>query len=117
MRHTILDAYLFNCGDGDRLLSLGVGSLFNHSSRAPNVDYRIDKSALTILYSTSYRAVKAGEELCIYYGDDLWFDDEDGKEPPSSSGGRAARTRDRTQARGNFLHSSNGSIYTMDNGG
>ena len=56
------------------LLALGIGSLFNHSSR-PNVDYRVHEETLTIDYFAA-RDVPAGEELCIYYGPDeeLWFD-------------------------------------------
>ncbi len=40
-RHTVLEHYLFNAKDGDMLLALGLGSLFNHSRR-PNLDYRVD---------------------------------------------------------------------------
>lgn len=40
-RHTVLEHYLFYAKDGDMLLALGLGSLFNHSRR-PNLDYRVD---------------------------------------------------------------------------
>jgi SET domain-containing protein len=74
MRFTILEHYLFNADAGDKLLALGHGSLFNHS-RQPNVDYRIDSANLCIRYYAGHKAIQKDEELCIYYGDNLWFDD------------------------------------------
>mmetsp|Transcript_2887 Transcript_2887/g.5932 ORF Transcript_2887/g.5932 Transcript_2887/m.5932 type:complete len:151 (+) Transcript_2887:3-455(+) len=71
--HTVLEHYLFNCKDGDRLLALGYGSIFNHSD-PPNVDYRLDKDAMTIRYYAA-RDIEADEELCIYYGANLWFEE------------------------------------------
>ena len=55
------------------LLALGVGSLFNHS-RQPTLDYRVDYDSLIIRYFAA-RAVTSGEELSVYYGDKLWFED------------------------------------------
>ncbi len=55
------------------LLALGIGSLFNHCSR-PNLDYRVDQLNLRILYYAT-RKIEQGEELCIFYGNDLWFTD------------------------------------------
>ena len=73
-RHTIFEEYLFNAPNGDRLLALGHGSLFNHA-RKPNVDYRIDYSGQVIRFIAA-RKIASGEELCIFYGPDehLWFD-------------------------------------------
>ena len=74
-RHTAFEHYLFTArASRNSLLALGIGSLFNHSSR-PNVDYRVHEETLTI-DSFAARDVPAGEELCIYYGPDeeLWFD-------------------------------------------
>jgi tRNA-specific adenosine deaminase 3 len=48
-----------------------TGSLFNHSD-APNVSYSIDAATDSIRYTT-VRAVEPDEELCIYYGPNLWF--------------------------------------------
>jgi tRNA-specific adenosine deaminase 3 len=48
-----------------------TGSLFNHSD-FPNLSYIIDSSTDSIRYTTS-RAVEPDEELCIYYGSNLWF--------------------------------------------
>ena len=55
------------------LLALGVGSLFNHSKQ-PNLDYRIDHDNLIINYFAA-RNVSPEEELTIFYGSDLWFED------------------------------------------
>jgi tRNA-specific adenosine deaminase 3 len=48
-----------------------TGSLFNHSD-SPNVSYSIDTATESIRYTTA-RAVDPDEELCIYYGSNLWF--------------------------------------------
>ncbi len=92
-KHTILDEYTF-CWpgrSGSKALALGigahlwpllvsnrdryrdVGSLFNHSS-TPNLIYKIDKSSQTIRFSTT-RPIESGEELCIFYAHNLWFED------------------------------------------
>lgn len=59
------------------LLALGVGSLFNHS-RQPTLDYRVDYDNLIIRYFAA-RTVTPGEELSIYYGENLWFEDTSSK--------------------------------------
>ena len=48
-----------------------LGSLFNHSE-APNVSFSIGTSSNTIQYTVS-RIVLSNEELCIFYGQRLWF--------------------------------------------
>ena len=48
-----------------------IGSLFNHSD-SPNVSYTIDTATESIRYTTVH-AVEPDEELCIYYGSNLWF--------------------------------------------
>lgn len=53
-----------------------AGSLFNHSS-TPNVSYTLDHETESIRYTTS-RIVTKDEELCIFYGHKLWFQDADG---------------------------------------
>ena len=57
-------------------ISLGLGSLFNHSSQDLNVGWERDINAQTISY-TALRDIGRGEELCINYGR-LWFHDADG---------------------------------------
>ena len=58
------------------LLALGVGSLFNHS-QTPNLDYRIDHDALVIKYFAA-RNIAPDEELTIFYGGKIWFEDAKG---------------------------------------
>jgi tRNA-specific adenosine deaminase 3 len=93
-RHTVLDHYTFKWRDGRMALALGLGaltvylsiptpkpyfvsdiirtgSLFNHSD-SPNVSYSIDTATESIRYTT-VRAVEPDEELCIFYGSNLWF--------------------------------------------
>ncbi|OCH90027.1 hypothetical protein OBBRIDRAFT_879482 [Obba rivulosa] len=74
-KHTVLDHYTFKWRDGRMALALGLGSLFNHSS-APNVSYTIDPATESIRYTTT-RRIREGEELCIFYGHNLWFDPMD----------------------------------------
>ncbi|KAF8964191.1 hypothetical protein BDZ97DRAFT_2075331 [Flammula alnicola] len=52
-------------------LAIGLGSLFNHSE-SPNVSYTLDTKTDSIQY-TAVRDVTPGEELCIYYGQNLWI--------------------------------------------
>ncbi|KAG7443141.1 uncharacterized protein BT62DRAFT_972973 [Guyanagaster necrorhizus] len=70
-RHTVLGHYTFKCKDGRMALALGLGSLFNHSD-SPNVTYEIDLSTESIRYTTVHD-IEPGEELCIFYGHNLWF--------------------------------------------
>jgi tRNA-specific adenosine deaminase 3 len=49
------------------------GSLFNHS-HTPNVSFSLDPSTESIRYYTT-RQVLPDEELSIFYGHELWFDD------------------------------------------
>jgi hypothetical protein len=55
--------YFFKC----------AGSIFNHSS-TPNVSYILDSEHACITYTTM-RPVAPTEELCIFYGTKLWFED------------------------------------------
>ncbi|CAK0783185.1 hypothetical protein CVIRNUC_006384 [Coccomyxa viridis] len=84
LRFTTLEHYIFHA-KGDYLLALGVGSLFNHSSR-PCLDFRIHREQLVINYIAA-RNIEEGEELTITYGT-VWFEDrnmqsrrEDGEDP------------------------------------
>ncbi|KAG6850733.1 hypothetical protein H0H93_009356 [Arthromyces matolae] len=70
-RHTVLDDYTFKWADGRMALALGLGSLFNHSEQ-PNVSYVLDTNTESIRYTT-VRDVAPEEELCIFYGHQLWF--------------------------------------------
>lgn len=90
LAQTPLEHYVFvERGTRDLLLALGIGSLFNHSE-TPNVDYRVDPPIIPgsaeiegirhadpqgrVTFRCA-RPVAAGEELCIYYGPDLWFEE------------------------------------------
>ena len=83
VKHTCFEHYLFHCrSTGNMYLALGYGSLFNHSTR-PNINYRIHPENREISYSVGYRPIKRGEELLIYYGSNVWF--EDGTEPSNNN--------------------------------
>lgn len=59
----------------------GLGSMFNHSRADQNVVWERDLARQMITYHT-WRDIKAGEELCISYGDHLTFKDTDCPPPP-----------------------------------
>ncbi|KAG6877127.1 hypothetical protein C0993_010079 [Termitomyces sp. T159_Od127] len=80
-KFTVLDDYTFKWSDGRMALALGLGSLFNHSEQ-PNVSYVLDRSTESIGYTT-VRDIAPGEELCIFYGHNLWF-------KPAGVSGKAA---------------------------
>ncbi|KAF8908943.1 hypothetical protein CPB84DRAFT_1843297 [Gymnopilus junonius] len=74
-KHTVLDHYTFKWTEGRMALALGLGSLFNHSE-SPNVSFSLDTKNDSIRYTTS-RHIMPGEELCIFYGFELWFSPTD----------------------------------------
>ncbi|KAI0693962.1 hypothetical protein BC835DRAFT_1406574 [Cytidiella melzeri] len=74
-KYTMLDHYTFKWRDGRMALSLGLGSLFNHS-QTPNISYRLEPNIDSIRYTTT-RRIKPDEELCIFYGHALWFEPVD----------------------------------------
>jgi len=47
------------------------GSLFNHSDH-PNLSYTLDTKTDSIRYTT-VRDINPDEELCIFYGHNIWF--------------------------------------------
>ncbi|TFK73590.1 cytidine deaminase-like protein [Pluteus cervinus] len=52
-------------------LALGLGSLFNHSA-TPNLSFIVDAVTESIRYLTIGQ-INPGDELCIFYGHNLWF--------------------------------------------
>ncbi|CDH60753.1 histone lysine methyltransferase set7 [Lichtheimia corymbifera JMRC:FSU:9682] len=72
-QYTILDHYTYVWKDGQFALALGLGSMFNHDKN-PNVGYFRDLDNNLIRYVTS-RDIEPEEELCIFYGSNLWFED------------------------------------------
>ena len=62
-------------------LALGLGSMFNHSTKYQNVRWTRNTEQDYIVY-TSIRDIEAGEELCISYGSRvLWFEDVEEDNP------------------------------------
>ena len=61
------------------MLALNLGSLFNHAN-SPNLDYRLNASKRMIEYYAA-KPIHPGDELCIYYGADLWFEQDDYLDP------------------------------------
>ncbi|KAI8989296.1 hypothetical protein BDB01DRAFT_781285 [Pilobolus umbonatus] len=72
-RYTILDEYTY-CWPGGFALALGLGSMFNHNN-TPNVGFIRDIPNKLIRY-VALRDINPEEELCISYGNHLWFDDD-----------------------------------------
>jgi hypothetical protein len=70
---TCLEHYVYSAPNksGDMFLALGLGSLFNHAD-PPNLDFRVFAAEQRVEYFAA-RAIKAGEELCIYYGIAAWW--------------------------------------------
>ncbi|CAM9324792.1 unnamed protein product [Ectocarpus fasciculatus] len=69
----VLSHYTYIFDRNQQALALGLGSMFNHAKNN-NVGFIIDKKNLLIRYS-SIRAISKGTELCINYGNHLWFED------------------------------------------
>jgi hypothetical protein len=62
--------YLFeSTNDGQFLVVLGFGMLYNHSAE-PNLDYFQEESGT--LEFVAQRPIDRGEELTISYGDEWW---------------------------------------------
>ena len=65
-----LNDYVFSSvTEGDLLLVLGHGMLYNHSPK-PNVEYLQDEPS-TIVFQAC-RNVRPGDELTIDYGEEWW---------------------------------------------
>lgn len=62
-----------------QVVILGLGSMFNHSTNNQNVGWDRDIDNLLITY-TALRDIRAGEELCISYGQRLTFKDTEEEE-------------------------------------
>jgi SET domain-containing protein len=68
----LLNYVFYGSDENKRLVAMGYGMLFNHSSN-PNVAYyREDASTGTELVIYALRDVRKGEELFYNYGDDWW---------------------------------------------
>lgn len=69
-----LHGYCYEDPAGGVVLALGYGSLYNHATD-PNTGYEVLRRPSRVRLTTQ-RAVRAGEELTISYGDaeSLWFE-------------------------------------------
>ncbi|KAJ2720172.1 hypothetical protein GGI07_004775 [Coemansia sp. Benny D115] len=77
-RHTQLDHYTYCWSNGGYALALGLGSMFNHEPLGcENVGFTRDMVNSLIRYTT-LRDIEPGEELCICYGPNVWFDQVSG---------------------------------------
>lgn len=78
----VLNSYTYTWNSTTQALSLGLGSMFNHTKKS-NVSFVLDKDNLLIRYYTMVD-VTPDSELCINYGPKLWFDDEEANSSESS---------------------------------
>jgi SET domain-containing protein len=68
----LLNYVFYGSEESSRLVVMGYGMLFNHSS-VPNVAYYLEQTALgpeLVIYAL--RNIRKGEELFYNYGDDWW---------------------------------------------
>ncbi|KAI9500472.1 hypothetical protein GGI25_001595 [Coemansia spiralis] len=73
-KFTQLDHYTYCWKGGCFALALGLGSMFNHEPFGQeNIGFVRDMHNEFIKY-TALRDIAAGEELCICYGPNVWFD-------------------------------------------
>jgi uncharacterized protein len=70
---TVLHGYFYEAPDGQTLLALGYGSLYNHAED-PSAEYEVETSPPCVTV-TAARTIMPGEEVTIRYGraEDLWF--------------------------------------------
>lgn len=66
---TLRDYVFTSVKDGDIVLALGYGMLYNHSAE-PNVEYEQEDPSEISYYAL--RTVQPGEELTIDYGEEWW---------------------------------------------
>ncbi|KAJ2368171.1 hypothetical protein H4S01_001738, partial [Coemansia sp. RSA 2610] len=84
-KYTCLDHYTYCWRDGQFALALGLDSMFNHEpSGRENVGFVRDMDQALIRY-VALRDIAAGEELCICYGPNVWFDVVSDCEPETAS--------------------------------
>ena len=64
----ILNDYIFKLDEYNSLISLGFGSLYNHSEN-PHVNYHVTDG---LIRYTTIRDIFANEEIFVSYGDNWW---------------------------------------------
>ena len=98
LERTRLRGYVYQRRRGAGAVALGLGSLYNHSAE-PNSECELDLDD-ECLVIRARRAIGAGEELTISYGDEseLWFsvrDDGAGSSPNGAASRRAGPSIER----------------------
>ncbi|HMG26678.1 MAG TPA: SET domain-containing protein-lysine N-methyltransferase [Acidimicrobiia bacterium] len=94
LERTRLRGYVYQRRRGAGAIALGLGSLYNHAAD-PNAacELDLDDECLVI---TARRAIDAGDEITISYGDDsdLWFTarGDGARSSPNGAGPRRRRT-------------------------
>ncbi|KAJ1647255.1 hypothetical protein J3B02_005290 [Coemansia erecta] len=109
-KYTRLDHYTYCWKNGSYALALGLGSMFNHEPFGQqNVGFIRDMDQSLIRY-TALRDISAGEELCICYGPNVWFDvvpqdgqDTDGENADSRKSSKDNIEIDHEQTADDFL--------------
>jgi len=79
----VLNSYTYTWDGYTQALSLGLGSMFNHTRKC-NVSFKIDKDNMLIRYYT-LTTVDIDTELCINYGPKLWFADGEAERSDAES--------------------------------
>jgi uncharacterized protein len=69
-----LHGYCYDTPDGQAILALGFGSLYNHAEN-PTAEYRVELSPPRVTLRAA-GAIDPGQEITISYGpvEDLWFE-------------------------------------------
>ena len=93
LERTRLRGYVYQRRRGAGAIALGLGSLYNHSGD-PNAACELDLDD-ECLFVTARRAIDAGDEITISYGEesDLWFTSRGDESRPSLNGAGARRRR------------------------
>ncbi|KAJ2358528.1 hypothetical protein IWW50_004631 [Coemansia erecta] len=93
-KHTKLDDYTYCWKGGAFALALGLGCMFNHEPLGrENVGFVRDMDQALIKY-VALRDIAAGEELCICYGPNVWFDVVSDEAPAKVASDSPAETAD-----------------------
>lgn len=74
-----LNDYLFNSpgAEGDYLLMMGHGMLYNHSQSEANASWEIDDDNRFVRFYAT-KTIEAGAEILHDYGDEYWETRKDG---------------------------------------
>jgi hypothetical protein len=92
LERTGLRGYVYQRARGAGAIALGLGSLYNHSAD-PNAECELDLDEESLVVRAR-RAIRAGDEITISYGDEseLWFATRGDSERPSRNGSVGRRS-------------------------